>query len=123
MKMIRKGAPAYIVQCHHLEMLSTKRNYEESPQVQEIVQKHEKVFQDLLMKMPPNWEIEHTIEVKAGSNPFNIKPYHYPHHHKTEIEKIIQDLLKCGVISKSKSSYAAPAILVRKKRWIVSAMH
>ena len=67
------------------------------------------------MKMPPNREIEHTIEVKARSDPVNIKPYHYPHHQKTKIENIIQDLLKCGVISKSKSSYAAPVILVRKK--------
>ena len=67
------------------------------------------------MKIPPNREIKHTIEVKARSGPVNIKPYRYPHHHKTEIEKIIQDLLKCGVISKSKSPYAAPFILVRKK--------
>ena len=114
-KIIQKGVPAYIVQCHQLEILSTKMINEGSPEVQGLIQKHEKVFQDLPMKMPPNREIEHTIEVKAGLDPVNIKPYRYPHHHKTEIEKIIQDLLKCGVISKSKSPYAAPVILVRKK--------
>jgi len=53
---------------------------EESPELQELIQKHEKVFQDLPMKMPPNKEIEHTIEVKAGSDPMNIKLYRYPHH-------------------------------------------
>jgi len=39
--------------------------------------------------MPPEWEIEHIIEFKAGSNPINIKPYRYPHHQKIEIERIV----------------------------------
>jgi len=90
-------------------------NNEESPEVQDLVRKHEEVFQDLPLKMLPNREIEHTIEVKAGSDPVNIKPYRYPHHQKTEIERLIQDLLKCGIITKSKSPYAAPVVLVRKK--------
>ena len=80
MKMIRKGAPTYLVQCHQLEMLTSNLVNEEALEVQELIQKHEKVFQDLSMKMPPKREIEHTIEVKAGSNPINIKPYQYPHH-------------------------------------------
>jgi hypothetical protein len=96
MKLSRKGAPAYVVQCHQLEMLSANMTREESPEIQDLIRKHEKVFQDLPMKMPPNREIEHTIEVKAGSDPVNIKPYRYPHHQKTEIERLIQDLLKCG---------------------------
>ena len=72
MKMIRKGAPAYVVQCHQLEMLSANMISEESPKIQDLIQKREKLFQDLPMKMPPNREIEHTIEVKAGSDPVNI---------------------------------------------------
>jgi len=73
-------------------MLSAKVISKVSPKVQELIQKHEKVFQDLPMKMPPNKEIKHTIEIKAGSDPVNIKPYRYPHHQKTEIERLIQDL-------------------------------
>eukprot|EP00253_Pinus_taeda_P024413 PITA_24413 len=60
---------------------------EESLVVQELIQKHEKVFQELRMKLPPKREIKHTIKVKSGSNPINIKPYQYPHHQKTEIER------------------------------------
>jgi len=96
-------------------MLSAMMISEESPEVQDLIQKHEKVFQDLPMKMPPNREIEHTTEVKVGSDPINIKPYRYPHHQTTEIERLIQDLLKCGIISKSKSLYVVPVVLVRKK--------
>jgi hypothetical protein len=31
------------------------------------------------------------------------------------MESLVQDLLKCGVIMKSRSPYAAPIVLVRKK--------
>ena len=67
------------------------------------------------MEIPPNGMIEHMIEIEPGTKLVNIKPYRYPHHHKIEIERLTQDLLKCGVISKSRSPYAAPVVLVRKK--------
>ena len=67
------------------------------------------------MELPPERKIEHVIEIKSGSSPVNVKPYRYPHHHKTEIERLICDLLKCGVITKSQSPYAAPVVPVWKK--------
>jgi hypothetical protein len=67
------------------------------------------------MELPPQRRIEHIIEVKAGSSPIKVRPYRYPHHHKTKIEILVQDLLKCGVITKSRSPYATPVVLVRKK--------
>ena len=67
------------------------------------------------MELPPERKIEHVIEIKSGSSPVNVKPYRHPHHHKTEIEILIYDLLNCGVITESQSPYAAPVVLVRKK--------
>ena len=67
------------------------------------------------MKLPPERQIEHIIEVKTDSTLVNVKPYHYPHHHKIEIERLIQELLKHGIITKSRIPYAAPVVLVRKK--------
>lgn len=119
MKMIQNGALAYVVQCHQLEMLSTKVIGEESLEIQELIQKHEKIFQDLPMKMPPNREIEHTIEFKEGSDLVNIKPYQYPNNQKTEIERLIQDLLKCGIISKRCCSSG----ICKEEGWIIQAMH
>ena len=84
MKLSRRRAPAYAIQCHQLEMLSANMTREESPEIQ-----------DLPMKMPPNTEIERRTEVKTESNPINIKPYRYPHLQKAVIERLIQDLLKC----------------------------
>ena len=66
------------------------------------------------MELPPERKIEHVIEIESRSSPVNVKPYSYPHH-KTEIEILIRDLLKCGVITESQSPYAAPVVLVRKK--------
>ena len=92
--MIQTGVPASRVQCHQLEMLSTKNISKGSPKVQGIVQTHEKVFQDLPIKIPPNKEHEHPIEVKKGPDPVNIKSCRYPHHQKIELEKMLHNLFK-----------------------------
>ena len=85
------------------------------PEIQELIQKHHKVFQELPMELPLNRKTEHLIELEPRAKPVNIIPYRYPHHHKTKIERLAQDLLKCGVISNNRSPYVAPVVLVRKK--------
>lgn len=89
MKMIRKGAPTYVVQCHKMEMLVSRLVSKEVPivqelplEVQKLIQKYKKVLQDLPMKMPPKRGIKHIIEVISGSSLVNIKPYRYSHHKK-----------------------------------------
>lgn len=67
------------------------------------------------MKLPLKRKIGHIIEVKPNVVPVNIKPSCNPHYHKMEIERLIQDLLKCGVITKSKCRYATLVVLVWKK--------
>jgi len=102
-----------------MEMLALRLVSLEPSEVQELileVQKHKKkVFQDLPMKMLPKREIEHIIKGKSRSNPVNIKPYRYPHHQKTENKRLVQYLLKCGIISKSRSPYVALVVLLCKK--------
>lgn len=66
------------------------------------------------MELPLERRIEHIIEVTPTSSLVKVKPYRYPHYHKTEIERLVQDLLKCGVITKSKIPYTALVVLVRK---------
>jgi hypothetical protein len=111
-KLIRKGATTYVIQCHQMEIQDSEQDDSRVEEVQEILQKHKKVFQDLPMELPPERRIEHIIEVKPGSSPVKVRPYRYPHHHKTKIERLVQDLLNCGVITKSRSPYAAPVVLV-----------
>jgi len=93
-KMIQTGAPTSTVQCHQLEMLSSKGSHEESPEEQGLVRTHEKVFQDLPIKVPPNRKIKHPIEVKTGSDPVDIRSFHYPDQQKIELENMLHDLFK-----------------------------
>ena len=98
-----------------MELLACKIEDSKSTENQDLIKKQNKVFEDLPMELPPNRKIEHITEVEPRAKPVNIKSYRYPHHHKTEIGILTQDLLRCDVISKSRSLYAASVVLVRKK--------
>jgi hypothetical protein len=74
-KLIRKGAPVYIAHCHQMEILASKVVHYQHPEIEALIQKYDKVFQDLPMNFPPERKIEHIIEVKPGSTLVNIKPY------------------------------------------------
>ena len=114
-KLLRKGAPAYILQCQEMELLTCEGDMEKQPEIKELIKKHHKVFQELPMELPPNINIEHIIKIEPRTKPASRKPYRYPHHHKTEIKRLTQDLLKSGVISKRTRAYEAPVVLVSKK--------
>ncbi|KAL4281431.1 hypothetical protein GQ457_03G011630 [Hibiscus cannabinus] len=75
-------------------------------------------FQDIFTEpttLPPARSHDHTILLKPGSQPVNLRPYRYPYHQKTEIEKQIADLLAASIIQHSKSPFASPCLLVKKK--------
>ena len=82
-KLIRKGAPTYVVQCQEMELLALEVVKLGQPEIQGLIQKYKKVLEDLPMELQQERKIEHVIEIKSGSSPVNVKPYRYPHHHKT----------------------------------------
>ena len=98
-----------------MELLTSELVKQDHPEIQGLIQKYKKSIRRPPMDLPPERKIEHVIEIKSGSSPVNVKPYRYPHHHKMEIERLIHDLLKCGVITEIQSPYAAPVVQVRKK--------
>ncbi|GAV82427.1 RVP_2 domain-containing protein, partial [Cephalotus follicularis] len=51
--------------------------------------------------LPPQKIHDHQIPLKDGSQPISVRPYCYPHYQKTEIDKMVVDLLKSGVIRPS----------------------
>jgi hypothetical protein len=81
-KIIRKGATAYFIQCHNIEIQESEHDDSITSNIQDLIQKHKKVFQYLPMELLPQRRIEHIIEVKPGSSPVKVRPYRYPHHHK-----------------------------------------
>ena len=48
--------------------------------------------------LPPSRGHDHQIVLKVGAVPVCQRPYRYPHFQKTEIEKIITELLEVGSI-------------------------
>ena len=81
-----------------MELLTCDGDDYKPLEIQVLIEKHHKVFQEFPMELPPNRKIEPMIEIEPGTKPVNIKPYRYAHCHKKEVERLTQDLLKCGVI-------------------------
>ena len=64
--------------------------------------------------LPPIRGHEHNINLKEGTLLVCERPYKYPHFQKSEIEKIVNELLEVGSIQPSQSPFSSPVLLVRK---------
>lgn len=81
-------------------------------EIVELLQKYNKVF-DEPASHPPHRSRDHQIVLKKGSLPISVRPYRYLYFQKIEIEKIVSELLRSGVISSSQSPFSSPVFLVR----------
>ena len=71
-RLIRKGAPVYIIQCQEIELLTCEGDDYNPPEMQDLIQKHHKVFQELPVELPPNNKLKQLIELEPGVKPVNI---------------------------------------------------
>lgn len=79
-----------------------------------ILKHHDHVF-NMPAGLPPEREYSHAINLQEGTNPVSVRPYRYPQIQKTEIEHLIQDMLKEKIIKVFRSPFSSPVILVKKK--------
>nr|QBG82614.1 peroxidase 64 [Papaver somniferum] len=84
-----------------------------NPELHNVLQLYKDVF-DEPKSFPPPRSHAHVIPLKPGSGPVCVRSYHYPHFQKNEIERLVSDMLKSGVIRPSQSPYFSPVILVEK---------
>nr|KYP38544.1 Transposon Ty3-I Gag-Pol polyprotein [Cajanus cajan] len=65
--------------------------------------------------LPPPREINHQINLVPDSKPVHVRPYKYPHFQKAEIERLVAEMLKSGIIHDNQSSFSSPVLLIKKK--------
>nr|GFA38204.1 putative nucleotidyltransferase, ribonuclease H [Tanacetum cinerariifolium] len=65
--------------------------------------------------LPPKRTNDHKIPLLPNTQPVNIRPYRHPSMQKDAIETIVNELLDSGVIKPSKSPFASPIVMVKKK--------
>ncbi|KAL0398579.1 UNVERIFIED_CONTAM: Retrovirus-related Pol polyprotein from transposon.6 [Sesamum radiatum] len=87
---------------------------DEDFKISELLQQYNDIFKEP-SSLPPEREIEHRIELLPEAIPRRQHPYRYAYGQKTEIEKIVKEMLNNGIIKPSQSSFASPVLLVKKK--------
>jgi hypothetical protein len=112
-KLLKKGHQCVIAQLCLLDVQTSKPSI--LLDLQGIIDKHSKVFEDIPKGIPPNRNHDHDIHLIPGSVSPNIRPYRYPYAQKSEIERMVEEMLEAGIIRPRQSSYSAPVVMVFKK--------
>jgi hypothetical protein len=112
-KLLKKGHQGVISQLFSLDIQTSKTSIPQD--LQGIIDKHSKVFEDIPKGIPPTRNHDHEIHLIPGSVPPYIRPYRYPYAQKSEIEHMVEEMLEAGIIRPSQSSYSTPVVMVFKK--------
>jgi hypothetical protein len=76
-KLLKKGHQGIIAQLCSLDVQTSKPSIPQD--IQRIIDKHSKVFEDIPKGLPPTRNHDHEIHLIPGSVPPNIRPYRYPY--------------------------------------------
>lgn len=65
--------------------------------------------------LPSTRKVDHMIQLKQDNGSVNVCPFKYPDTHKEEIERLIDEMLRPGIIKPRVNPFASRMILVKKK--------
>ena len=110
-KMLRKGCQGY------LAFVVDRR--QEGTQLEDIliVKEFPDVFPDDISDLPPDREVEFTIDLIPGIEPIYIPPYRMAPVQLRELKAQLEESLSKGFIRPSISPWGAPVLFVKKERW------
>ena len=107
--MVRKGCEAYLAYVIDTKKVEPSLSY--IPTVSDYLD----VFPKELPRLPPQREIEVSIDVVPGATPASITPYRMAPVELKELKLQLQELLKKGFIHPSVSPWGDPVLFVKKK--------
>jgi hypothetical protein len=80
-----------------------------------VVREFSDVFPEDFCDLPPEREVEFSIDLVPGTSPISMAPYRMSASELNELKKQIEDLLEKKFIRPSVSPWGAPVLLVKKK--------
>jgi hypothetical protein len=108
-KSMRKGCKLYAI------LALNEKGVEEGLEHLPVVKEFADVFPEELPGMPPERELEFTIDLKPGTEPIARMPYRMSTPELQELKMQLKELLDLGLIRPSVSPWGAPVIFIRKK--------
>ena len=108
-RFLKKGCEAFLAL-----VLDSKRgqvNLEDIPVIKEFTD----VFPEELLGLPPEREVDLSIEVVQGTTPISKAPYRMASTELKELKTQLQELLDKGFVRPSVSPWGAPVLFVKKK--------
>ena len=88
---------------------------DEIPVVREFPDVFPDVFPDDIVGLPPDREVEFTIDLIPGTEPTSIPPYRMVPAELRELKAYFEEFLSKGFIRQSISPWGAPVLFVKKK--------
>jgi hypothetical protein len=80
-----------------------------------VVKEFADIFPEEFPRMPPERELEFTIDLKQGTEPIVRTPYRMSTPELQELKMQLKELLDLGLIRPRVSSWGTPVIFIRKK--------
>jgi hypothetical protein len=108
-KSMRKGCKLYAI------LALNEKGVAEGLEHLPVVKESADVFPEELPGMPPERELEFTIDLKPGMEPIARTPYRMSTPELQELKMQLKELLDLGLIRPSVSPWGAPVIFIRKK--------
>jgi hypothetical protein len=101
--------------CVYLAYVIAKLENEVKLENISIVRDYLDVFTEVYSGLPPNREIEFTIDLVPGTQPIHKAPYRMAPTELKELKEQLEELLDRGFIRPSVSPWGAPVLFVKKK--------
>ena len=108
-KLLNKGCQGYLA--HVVLNDITPSSVEEV----RVVRHFPDVFPEELPGLPPDRDVEFTIDLSPGTDPISLTPYRMASAELRELKIQLQELVDKGFIQPSVSPWGAPVLFVRKK--------